>query len=168
MRHWLILPITITLLTALACCPTGQRVVLIDREGEILYSAHVPEGEYVWLLYTHSFNKGLVEDGYELVDGKIILRSTRVRQYGAGIPEPEPGQVFSVHDGYYQIDGFDIELDTQWTFVGRIADHRLRVGEDGEIVHYDQLASPGTPVGLKADNWSVAKQFLWRLGKFAG
>lgn len=165
MLRRLIWPVVAIIIITVACCPLGQRVMLITRDNEVVYSAFVPKGEYVWLLYTHSFNKGLVEDGYELNGDKVILRCSRVRQYGAGIPEPDPGQVFTVHEGYYQIDGFDKEFETQWTFVGRIADHRLRIGESGELIHYDHLAKPGTILGIRADTWSILKQLLWRLSR---
>ena len=152
-------------LLAAACCPLGQRVVLRTREGELVYQQYLPRGETVWLLYTHSFNKGLVEDGYQPTqDGKVCLRRTRIRQYGAGIPEPEPGQTFTAYDGYYELAGLDREMDVQWTYVGRIADHRLRVGEDGQVVHYDQLAQPGTMLGLSFEPLSLCGELAWRWG----
>lgn len=140
----------------------GQRVTLRKESGEIVYSARVPSGEKVWILYTHSVNKGLVEDGYEPKDGKLYLRCSRIRQWGAGIPEPEPGQTFEVKDGYYELSGFDIVLDTQWTFVGRVADHRLRIGEDGPMVHYNDLCEPGKRLGLSTDDWTLVKSIIWR------
>lgn len=158
----------LALLAALAivtCCPLGQRVTLCTREGKTVYAARLPKGERVWVIYTHSVNKGVVEDGYEPANGKICLRCTRVRSYGAGIPEPEEGQTFTVCDGYYEIAGFSgpaYELDTMWTFVGRVADLRLRIGEEGELVHYNALAQPGTALGLSTDSWTLLKEFLWR------
>ncbi|MEF9972714.1 MAG: DUF1850 domain-containing protein [Clostridia bacterium] len=149
-------------LVVVTCCPFGQRVTLRTREGTMLFQSYVPKGEKVWILYTHSVNKGLVEDGYEPVGGQIVLCSSRFRQYGAGIPEPCRGQTFKAHDGYYEISGYDIALDTQWTYVGRIADHRLRIGEDGDLVHYNVLAQPGTVLGLSADSWSILKEIKWR------
>lgn len=153
----------LALLALVTCCPLGQRVALRTREGELVYQARLPGDELVWLLYTHSFNKGLVEDGYRpTTEGRVMLVCSRIRQYGAGIPEPEPGQTFSVHEGYYEISGFDLVMDTQWTYVGRIADHRLRIGEDGPLVHYDQLAEPGTALGLSFEPWSLYKELRWR------
>ena len=55
-------------------------------------------------------------------------------------------------------------MDVQWTYVGRIADHRLRVGEDGQVVHYDQLAQPGTMLGLSFEPWSLCGELAWRWG----
>lgn len=150
------------IIAAVTCCPMGRRVTLRTRDGRILYACRIPSGEKAWILYTHSVNKGLVEDGYEPTDAGLILRCSRFRQYGAGIPEPEAGQTFKDCGEYYEISGFDYEMDTQWTFVGRVADHRLRVGEDGPLVHYDQLAQPGTALGLSSDSWSILKEIEWR------
>lgn len=153
----------LTALVLVTCCPLGQRVTLRTRDGGLVYQARLPAGETVWLLYTHSFNKGLVEDGYRPAQGGgVQLICSRIRQYGAGIPEPEPGQTFTVHDGYYEISGFDLIMDTQWTYVGRIADHRLRIGEDGQPIHYNQLAEPGTALGLSFEPWSIYKELIWR------
>lgn len=153
----------LVVLAIVTCCPFGQRVTLRTREGNLVYQARIPTGELVWIGYTHSVNKGLVEDGYSPVEGgKVALICSRFRQYGAGIPEPEPGQVFSVHDGYYELSGYDIILDTQWTHVGRIADHTLRIGENGQLVHYDQLAEPGTALGLSFEPWTLYKELIWR------
>ena len=158
----LILVSIILIAVLVTYCPIGQHVTLCTDDGKLLYQAFVPRGEKVFILYTHSVNKGLVEDGYEPASGKLILRCSRFRQYGAGIPEPEPGQVFTDHGDYYEISGYDIVMDTQWTFVGRIADHRLRIGEHGPVVHYNELAEPGTRVGLAADAWSILKEIEWR------
>lgn len=152
----------IAILIAVTCCPLGQRVTLCKGDGTLVYQSRVDSGEYVWILYNHSVNKGLVEDGYEPQNGRLFLRASRFRQYGAGIPEPEAGQSFAKHDDYYEITGYDVVLDTQWTFVGRVADHRLRIGENGEIVHYNQLAEPGTRLGLSTDTWSILKEIEWR------
>lgn len=156
------LVILVILVICVTCCPMGQRVTLRTREGKTVYATRVPRDEMVWILYTHSVNKGLVEDGFALNEGQLSLVCTRFRQYGAGMPEPEPGQTFTVHDDYFEISGFDLMLDTQWTRVGRVADHRLRIGEDGEPIHYNQLAPPGTALGLSADSWTLLKEIQWR------
>ncbi len=145
-------------LVAVACCPFGWRVTLRNRAGEILYSKRVPEGEWVFILFTHSVNKSPVEDGYEPGDGFVTLRETRFRHYGAGIPDPEPGQTFEDRGAYYAITGFDVQLPVQWTFVGRVADHRLRIGEDGEEIHLNQLSKPGTAIGLSSERWTLTNE----------
>lgn len=162
MKRLLSLTIVIGLLVLVTCCPFGRRVTLRTREGQIVYQARVPEGELAWIMFNHSVNKSLVEDGYAPGDGFVTLTATRFRHYGAGIPDPEPGQTFSARDGYFEITGYDTRLPVQWTFVGRVADHRLRIGEDGPVVHYDELAEPGTSLGLSADSWSVIKEIAWR------
>ena len=48
--------------------------------------------------------------------------------------------------------------------MGRIADHRLRVGEKGQVVHYDQLAQPGDMLGLSFEPWSLGRELAWRMG----
>ncbi|MGJ4850814.1 DUF1850 domain-containing protein [Bacillota bacterium Meth-B3] len=150
-------------LTAVTCWPMGWRVTVRNRAGELKYAARVKRGQLVWIVFDHSVNRSPVEDGYEPGDGCVTLRETRFRHYGAGIPDPEPGQTFEARDGYYAITGYDVRMPTQWTFVGRVADHRLRVGEDGEAVHYNQLARPGEALGLSADRWSLWKEIMSRL-----
>lgn len=150
-------------LLIVTCCPYGQCVTLRDKQGRVLYEAYWPQGETAWILFTHSVNKGLVEEGYQaLPDGRVQLTGTRFREYGAGMPEPEDGQVFAARDGYFEITGYDRVFDTVWTFVGRVADHRLRMGDDGAILHLNALIEPGQSLGLSQGRWSLFKQIKWR------
>lgn len=145
----------------------GSRATLRTQAGEIVYAVFVPRGEKIWILYNHSVNKGLVEDGFDAVGNRLSLSCSRFRQYGAGIPEPEAGQTFTAYDDYYEISGYDLTLDAQWTYVGRVADHRLRIGENGAVVHYADLVEPGARLGLFVDSWTIAKEILWRC-RFVG
>lgn len=158
-RRWFLIGV---IAIVVACCPFGRRVTLRTREGDLRYASRVPNGDLVWIVFDHSVNKSPVEDGYQLTEDGVALRSTRFRHYGAGIPDPEAGQVFTDHGEYFEITGYDVHLPSQWTYVGRVADHRLRIGEGGAEVHYNQLAEPGTALGLSSDRWSIAREIAWR------
>lgn len=153
---------------ALAACalalPVSERVVLRNKQGQLLFQARAPRGgERVWLLYTHSVNKTLVEDGFVVEGGDMLLECSRYRSYGAGIAEPEPGQKLVQGEDYLELQDINRRIPVVWTYVGRVADHRLRLGEAGEVIHLNQLAQPGTLVGLSAERWSLAR-ILWEKG----
>lgn len=56
----------------------------------------VPLGEAITLQWTHSVQKTLWEEDYQLAGERLLLTSARVRATGAGM-EPPPDAVF--HDG---------------------------------------------------------------------
>ena len=82
--------------------------------------------------YTHSVNKGRVNDFYRVLDsGALELYKTRFVSYGAGIPEPyeTEGAEFLVTDDGYIIENLHRRLPNLVMAVGVIAEHSVTVGE---------------------------------------
>lgn len=85
--------------------------------------------------YTHSVNKGRVKDYYRVVKEGfsyiLEMHKTQFFSYGAGIPEPEGNEVFTVTDEYIEISGMERKMDSLVMAVGVIAEHSIEFNSTG-------------------------------------
>ena len=124
--------------------PTAR---LITRDGQTLYRAP-PLGRVVWICYTHSVNRTLVEDGFTIDDSGVKLMMSRYRDYGAGIAQPEGDQTLEIRDGFMELGNINRHMPVVWTYTGRTAGHYLRLGDGETRVEFDSLTEPGCLIGL--------------------
>lgn len=97
--------------------------------------------------YTHSANKGRVRDYYIIKDKNITLSKTRFVSYGAGMPEPENGQKFTVADDYIEISGINKIIDNLYLFVGIAANHIIEI--DNEEIELRKIFKPQTSIKIE-------------------
>lgn len=105
----------------------GRTLVVEDAEtGETLLSVPVSDGTPVALEYTHSVEKTRVLDGY-VVDGtQLTMTRMEFRSYGAGLPARAN---VTTENGSFVFDP-EGSYDELYVKPGRIAGHRLHVGEE--------------------------------------
>ena len=94
--------------------------------GRTLLGVHVENGTNVSLNYTHSVEKTQVIDTYEVRGDRLVMTRMEFSSFGAGLPSR--ADVHRTENGTYAFDppGAYEELYVQ---PGRIAGHRLQVGE---------------------------------------
>ena len=107
---------------------------------------NIKNKEFV-ISYTHSVNKGLVRDYYIIEDKNIVLLKTRFASYGAGIPEPEKSQKFTITDDYIEIDDINKKIYNLYLFVGTVANHKIEI--DGEEIELKKLFKPQSRVKIE-------------------
>lgn len=134
----------------------GQVLVVESEAGEELLVASVSEGTTVALEYTHSVERNRVLDAYTVHDGELVMTRMEFESYGAGLPASAE---VTVENGTFVFDpeGSYAEL---WVKPGRIAGHRLHVGDDS----YDLVAlSDARTVRLHVERRSALRTALARL-----
>ncbi|WP_338730133.1 DUF1850 domain-containing protein [Haladaptatus sp. DJG-WS-42] len=112
----------------LATAIPGERVLVVEdaATGEQLLSVPVAENTTVNLSYTHSVEKTPVYDIYEVRGTHLENTEMRFQSYGWGLPARE-----NVHseNGFFVFNPTNRSYDELYVKPGRIAAHRLTVGE---------------------------------------
>lgn len=98
--------------------------------------------------YTHSVNKSMVEEYYQLQEQNLTLIKARYHHFGAGVAtEIPPEQEFYYdEDGYMVIDNINYPLSSLVYKVGTVSDHILHIGE--QTWHLKDLAPSLTSVSF--------------------
>ncbi|HOS29314.1 MAG TPA: DUF1850 domain-containing protein [Treponemataceae bacterium] len=124
--------LTVPLLYAVILEPCAKDASPIQSStDDVIFYTGTP-GKYAEgfvISYTHSVNKGRVKDYYRIVkDGTgyvLELHKTQFLSYGAGIPEPEYDESFTITDDYIEISGMERKMDSLVMAVGVIAEHSI-------------------------------------------
>ena len=129
-------------------------------DGRTVICRPVHPADSFTVTYTHSVNKSPVTD-YFVITGtyEIMVTKTRFFSYGAGIPEPEPGQKIRTKDGYIEISNIDRILPSYRLFIGLFADHRLTFAGEPTL-HLAELAQPQTTLVFEIRRASVLSAML--------
>lgn len=91
------------------------------------------------IFYTHSVNKGRVQDLCRLQkDRSILVHSSRFVSYGAGMSEIEDGGEFHSSDGFYEITQIDLTVPYIILAVGLISSHTIESNKK-EIILADHF-----------------------------
>jgi len=113
---------------------------------EIYLSEPLGEDGIFSISYTHSVNKSMVEEYYQLGEQGLILSKARYHHFGAGVAtEVLPEQEFYYDDeGYMVIDKINYPLSNLVYKVGTVSDHILHIGD--KTWHLKDLAPSLTSV----------------------
>jgi hypothetical protein len=112
---------------AASSVPAGQVLVVEDAEsGEGLLRVPVEENTTVALEYTHSVEKTRVLDVYAVRDGELVMTRMEFESYGWGLPARVD---VARENGSFVFDPAG-SFEELYVKPGRIAGHRLHVGEE--------------------------------------
>lgn len=95
------------LVVLLLLVPFSERLNLRTRDGELIESYSLKNGDYFDVKFRHSVNKGMVIERYELdrANGLIYLKSGWFESYGVGMMDTLDETMTMVEDGnMYRID----------------------------------------------------------------
>lgn len=124
----------------------SDHLVVTHENGTELLSTPVANSSQFELEYTHSVERTLVTDAYQVQDGKIVSDWMAFSSFGAGLPAEATVERV---DGRYIYQPPAHSYDTLTVSTGHIAGHELRVG--GET--YDLVAlAAGETVRLTIDS----------------
>lgn len=133
-------------------------VLRLQSEGEVLTDLRLHEDRLV-ISYVHSIDKLPIEEYLQVRDGRLVVESTRIRQFGAGMGHRQ-GEGSGHADGqWWVLTDLDRDIGTDLHLrVGpESIDHRVRTG-DRELA----LSScvPRQRVTMTPDSISTL-QLLW-------
>lgn len=132
-----------------------------DGSGRVLLPVGRPGRDSFVLSYTHSVNKGRVEDYFEIADDRsLLLLKTRFVNYGAGMGEPDDGGLFVSSDGYLEMRDLNRSMPKVVLAVGLIADHVIESG--GKLYRLTDYFPPQRRIVLEYTRISVL-DYLRRL-----
>lgn len=100
----------------------------LSVDGDRLGHLPLAEGEPFTLSYVHSIDRLPIEENIEVRDGTLVVDSTRLRQFGAGMGH-RPGEGTGRADGeWWVIEDMDRDIGSEVAIrVGAPSiDHRLR------------------------------------------
>ena len=80
-------------------------------------------------------------------DDSLLVEKTRFVSYGAGIPEPEPGQKFLETDTYLEIQDINLSKPYIVMAVGVIADHAIEI--NGGTYYLKNYFAPQTSLKIE-------------------
>lgn len=127
--------------------PIFPRLVLKSVKDNNKYIYHLEKKEFI-ISYTHSVNKGRVNDYYIIDENhNIILDKTTFVSYGAGIAEPENNENIIIRDDNIEINNINRVIKDFYLFVGVIAEHTITI-DDNEII-LKSLFKPQTNIEIK-------------------
>lgn len=106
-------------------CQRSEKL-MIESPGQIEHSVALGSNRDFSLRYTHSVEKTPVFENFHVLDdGKFILKSTRYRSQGVGLPFlPLEGQLTVTQDGWFILEGLNREFQ----------EIKLRVGPEAKLV----------------------------------
>ena len=108
-----------------AAAPAGNTLLVEDADsGERLLATPVEQGTPVVLTYTHSVEKTPVHDVYVVHNGSLEMTRMEFQSSGWGLPAREN---VTRENGSFAFDPAG-SYDELYVKPGRVADHRLRVG----------------------------------------
>ncbi|WP_332897422.1 DUF1850 domain-containing protein [Haladaptatus sp. CMSO5] len=112
----------------LATAIPGERVLVVSDAdtGEQLLAVPVEENTTVNLSYMHSVEKTPVYDIYEVHGERLDNTEMRFQSYGWGLPARE--DVYT-ENGFFVFNPENRSYDELYVKPGRIASHRLTVGD---------------------------------------
>lgn len=123
------LPIIKSLIILFICFSNSafaQNLQIYTQNQSLLLDAPVDVKCGFIIKYTHSVALSPVEDYFTIADGKISLKKTVYKDFGAGLPhQPEPGQKMVFKNGAIEISGYDLKIPELELRIGRIANHEL-------------------------------------------
>jgi hypothetical protein len=129
-RAWLLVAVTLAFVCVGAVTATGATtetvLVVTDSDGEDILVTPVDDGTEVTVEYTHSVEKTLVSDVYEVRNGTLVMTHMKFSSYGAGLPSTVP--VTEV-DGRYVYYPPERSYDPLRITTGFVAEHDLIVGD---------------------------------------
>jgi hypothetical protein len=99
-------------------------------EGKLLFSWPISAGESFEVTFTHSVNQSPVTDFIEWTGSELIVRKSRFKAFGAGIPVPGDGigkELVRVGDAY-ELIGIDKPLPDLVIMTQTVPDHRITLG----------------------------------------
>lgn len=90
-------------------------------------AGYLPTGDGFTLRFVHSVDRLPVEDTYQVRDGSLVLTSTRLIQFGAGMGQVSDAGVGRADGPWWRIDELDRPVGDLTVRVGSASvDHRLR------------------------------------------
>lgn len=117
----------------LAFFPCVKVVSISNRKNlsESIYSKEALKGFSI--SYTHSVNKGRIQDFYVCGEDGFVLEKTIFVSYGAGIPEPDEiaNCEFEISNNGYVLKNINRQLNSFLLAVGVVAEHSITM-EDNE------------------------------------
>ena len=137
--------ILVVVLAGILILLSGKTAALCLDNAEDGTPLYQTEATSFSVFYTHSVNKSLVTEYYEIRDGVMYLTALRYSAFGAGMPtEPLEDQTVRYEDDAMIIEGYERPMPQATYFVGRVSNVTLDV--NGEQLPLTELAAPGTPV----------------------
>lgn len=135
--------------------PRSVVEVKSSETGERYFAARVEEGDLVRLSWTHSIEKTPWVEEYEISDGELHLRETRVKSFGAGVDQNAPK--VENRDGWVVMSGYERSFETLRFFHSRNVERKLLVA--GERVNLDAEVEQYEPVEVGARR--VSRAGVW-------
>ena len=128
--------------------PIFPRLVLKSvKDNNNKYIFNLIKKEFI-ISYTHSVNKGRVNDYYIIDENyNIILDKTTFVSYGAGIAEPENNENIIIKDDNIEINNINRVIKDFYLFVGIIAEHSITI--DNNEIMLKSLFKPQTNIKIK-------------------
>ena len=121
--------------------PIFHRLVLESvKDNNNKYIYHLEKKEFI-ISYTHSVNKGRVNDYY------IIDENYNIILDNAGIAEPENNENIIIKDDNIEINNINRVIKDFYLFVGIVAEHSI-TADDKEIM-LKSLFKPQTNIKIK-------------------
>lgn len=143
-----IIILLLSLLLFITIIPIFPRLVLESvKDNNNKYIFNLIKKEFI-ISYTHSVNKGRVNDYYIIDENyNIILYKTTFVSYGAGIAEPENNENIIIKDDNIEINNINRVIKDFYLFVGIVAEHSI-TADDKEIM-LKSLFKPQTNIKIK-------------------
>ncbi len=143
-----IIILLLSLLLFITIIPIFPRLVLESvKYNNNKYIFNLIKKEFI-ISYTHSVNKGRVNDYYIIDENyNIILYKTTFVSYGAGIAEPENNENIIIKDDNIEINNINRVIKDFYLFVGIVAEHSI-TADDKEIM-LKSLFKPQTNIKIK-------------------
>ena len=127
--------------------------------GELRFGAAMADGEELVISYVHSVNRRPIHDTLRVEGTELRILTSRFDAFGAGVPDDPEHPLRVTSDGWMEYT-VDRRVPEVTLFVGRVAEHTLRVGS--RVVPLAAIAEPGSALRFTVERLSLLH--LWRRG----
>jgi hypothetical protein len=111
-------------------------------DGALLFAWPIRAGESFEVTFTHSVNQSPITDVFEWTGEELVVRKSRFKAFGAGVPVPSDGigtELIRAGE-FYELIGIDKHMPSFTIMTQTVPDHQVMMGTH-EAVLLDLVGS---------------------------
>ena len=142
---------------------TKTLVIEEAASGQVIYQQQVSPGLEFAIKYTHSVENTPVWDYFKVLEGDILLTSTKYMSYGAGLPFLNKND-YQIENDKFVIKEINTKLAQIPLRVSDYAKHKLVI--DDQVYRLYKLTATQNLVMIKVEEKNLYQLLAWEVSKW--
>ena len=165
MKRKLIYLLVILVLLAVGPYFISDKVLVVEEAAteRVVYQQQVDRGLKFAIKYTHSVENTPVWDYFKVLEGDILLTSTKYMSYGAGLPFLNKND-YQIENDKFVIKEINTKLAQIPLRVSDYAKHKLVI--DDQVYRLYKLTATQNLVMIKVEEKNLYQLLAWEVSKW--